>query len=84
MENHDFKFGLGIGAKSIVSGFKGTITARLQHLNGCDRYFIAPKVDKDGKLPDGYWFDEGEVDPLKSKKIKTESKEPGGYPSQIK
>ncbi len=84
MKKHTFKFDLGIEAESIISGFTGMITSRLQHLNGCDRYWIAPKVDKDGKLPEGYWLDEGEIRILESEKLKRTNNDRGGFPSKIK
>ena len=34
---HEFEFELGIECYSKVSGFKGMINSRSQHLNGCDR-----------------------------------------------
>ena len=81
-----WKFKLGVQAKSKISGFKGTITCRSEHLNSCNRYWIAPKVDKDGKLPDGYWFDEGEIERVKTKKkpLKRTNQDNGGFPSHIK
>ena len=84
MENHRYKYGLGVLAKSNISGIKGIITSRSEHLNGCDRYWVAPKANKDGKLPEGMWFDEGEVVILKSKRIKRSNPNRGGFPSRIK
>jgi len=80
---NNFKIELGTKVKSNISGFKGIVVSRSEHLNGCYRYWVAPKVDKDGKLPDGYWFDEHELEiielKIKSKKVNT-----GGFPSNIK
>lgn len=84
---HRFKFELGIVVESDVSGFKGIITDRAENLNGCDRYWIAPKVDNEGKLPDGKWFDEYEIVVIGESKLNRESKKdelPGGPPSSIK
>ena len=82
---HEFEFELGIECYSKVSGFKGMITSRSQHLNGCDRYWIQPKVDKDGKMPDGLWFDDGELVVKKAtKKIKRTNNDNGGFPSRVK
>ena len=86
MLEHNFEFELGIEVISTISGFTGIITSRSQHLNGCDRYWVAPKVDKDGKLPDGIWMDDGELKTTKKennvKVRKTVS--PGGFPSKVK
>lgn len=75
----------GATATSKISGFTGIITSRSEHLNGCDRYWIAPRVDKDGKLPDGCWLDDGELEivPEKSTHPRTNNSV-GGFPSSIK
>lgn len=87
-KDHLFKFDLGVECKSIVSGFKGTITSRAQHLNGCDRYWVQPKVGKDMKMPDGMWFDEGEMEIIPAKKsfakLARKNNDRGGFPSMIK
>ena len=79
-----FKLDLGLKVKSTISGFKGIITSRSEHINGCNRYWVSPSVDKDGKLPDGYWFDEGELEVIKDKKSKKTKEKNGGFPSSVK
>lgn len=82
---HKFEFQLGIEVYSKISGFRGIITSRSQHLNGCDRYWIQPKVGEDGKLPEGLWFDDGEIVIKKiADKIKRTNNDKGGFPSKIK
>ena len=76
-----FKFSMGIEVKSNVSGFQGVITSRAEHLNGCNRYWIQPKVGKDKKHPDGIWLDEIELVPLKTKALKHNEVKTGGFPS---
>lgn len=56
----DAKFGKK--AKDKVTGFEGTITGRSDWMYGCSQYCLTPSVDKDGKLPDGKWFDEGRIE----------------------
>jgi hypothetical protein len=80
-----FKHELGIKAKSRISGFKGVIVARSEHLFGCNRYWLAPAIKKDGTVPDGLWFDEDEVERIaNTKKISVPKKNTGGFPSKIK
>ena len=35
-----------------ITGFEGFVILRVEHMNGCLRYGIQPKVDKEGKRPD--------------------------------
>lgn len=52
---------LGVLAKDKITDFKGTVTARIEYLNGCVQYCLKPTVDKDGKSRDGEWFDESQI-----------------------
>lgn len=41
-----------------ISGYKGVVNSIAKCLTGCDRADVTPnKLDKDGKIPTGYWFD---------------------------
>lgn len=80
----NFTIELGAMVESTISGFKGMVTSRSEHLNGCNRYWVSPKVDKDGKLPDGYWFDEGELKVQKPTETERKNTDRGGFPSRIK
>lgn len=84
MSEHLFKFELGNEARSKTCGFKGIITSRADHLNGCDRYWLAPMVDKQGKLMEGSWFDEVELEIISRKKSNIINKNTGGFPSILK
>ncbi|MDD4931650.1 MAG: hypothetical protein PHG66_05925 [Candidatus Colwellbacteria bacterium] len=77
-----FKHELGVEAVSKVTGMKGIITARSQNLYGCNRYFIQPKVDKEGKPVDGWWTDEDDVH-VKGKGVTAPRKDTGGPMSKI-
>jgi hypothetical protein len=57
-----FMHELGKKAKDKISGFKGVIVARAEHLTGCNTYGLAPKLDGSGKKPTTEWFDEGCLD----------------------
>jgi len=51
---------LGSKVKNIVNGFEGVATGRAEYLTGCNQYLVNPaRLDKDGKLMDSQWFDEG-------------------------
>jgi hypothetical protein len=80
----NFTIELGSKVKSNISGFTGIVTSRSEHLNGCNRYWVAPEVDKDGKLPEGYWFDENELEVVKGPVLKKKNPERGGFPSRLK
>lgn len=79
-----FTIELGTKVKSNISGFKGIVTSRAEHLNGCNRYWVAPPCGKDGKMPDGAWFDEGEIEIIDRPKLARKNTDRGGFPSAIK
>lgn len=56
------KIKLGQRVKDLVSGFVGMTTARTEYLNGCIQFSVTPPVDKEGKKPDGIWFDEEQLE----------------------
>jgi len=80
----NFKLNNGEKVKSSISGFQGLITARADHLNGCNRYWVQPPVDKDGKMQDGSWFDEGELERVAAAELPRTNSNRGGFPSKIK
>ena len=53
-------YNVGAQAKSGVTGFSGTITARTQFLFGCNRYTLTSKADDSGSFTEAC-FDEGDL-----------------------
>ena len=53
---------LGKKAKDKITGFEGIITSKHVYLTGCTQYGIQPTIDKDGKVPDKNYFDEGRIE----------------------
>ena len=53
---------LGKKAKDKITGFEGIITSKHVYLTGCNQYGIQPRSDKDGKIPDKGFFDEGRLE----------------------
>ena len=47
---------LGDKAKDSVSGFTGTITAKIEYLNGTTQFMLQPPVGKDNKFLEAQWF----------------------------
>ena len=60
---------LGDEVKDKVSGFKGIAVAKHSYLEGCNRFSLQPKIDKDGTLPSDVAFDEGQLEVIKSNKV---------------
>lgn len=58
----DFKFELGSRLQDVVTGHEGIATGRAEFLNGCKRYALQARVDKEGKVPDTVWHDEEELE----------------------
>ena len=48
---------LGCAAIDKVTGAKGIITTVSFDLYGCIQLVLTPKVGKDGKIENGYWYD---------------------------
>jgi len=75
----DWKFKLGEKVKDIITGWKGTVTARIEYLNGCLQYCVESKVDKEGKIKKAPYIDEGQLELQKSRKVSSEGAyAPGG------
>lgn len=53
---------MGKLAKDKITGFTGIITSKHEYLTGCNQYGLQPAIDKDGKVPDKGYFDEGRVE----------------------
>ena len=53
---------LGKYAKDKITGFQGIITGHCSYLYGCDTYCLTPPVDKDAKIQESSWFDEGRIE----------------------
>ncbi len=81
---NNFTLENGVEVKSAITGFKGMITARADHLHGCNRYFVTPPVDKEGLLSEGYWMDEDELSVVGKKKLPRKNNGRGGFASKIK
>jgi len=60
---------LGMKAKDVMTGFKGTVYGISNYLTGCRVILLVGKVDKDGKWPSA-WFDEDRVVQVKGKILK--------------
>ena len=52
---------LGQICKDPITGYEGVAVARTEHLYGCVRVGLQARIDKDGKVPDPYWFDEPQL-----------------------
>jgi hypothetical protein len=77
-----FKIELGSEVKSNITGFKGIVVSRAEHLNGCNKYIVQPEMKKnDDKYPESYWLDEQEIIVIKEPKIKKDKEDKrGGQP----
>jgi hypothetical protein len=76
-----FKHELGNKVKTKSTGLEGILMSRSECLYGCNRYFIQPKVDKDMKLPEGWWADEDDII-IVNKGITAKKKYTGGLMSK--
>ena len=80
---------LGDLVKDSISGFQGVATQKVYYLQGCSRFCVSPQaVNKEGRIPDGYFFDEPQLIVVKkcvvnvNPKILEETRA-GGFCSQV-
>ena len=48
---------LGAEYRDKITGFKGVCTGFCEYISGCNQALLIPCVGKDGKSPDGGWYD---------------------------
>ena len=48
---------LGFNAEDKITGFKGVIDSVCFDLYGCIQVSLKPPIDKEGRIPETYWFD---------------------------
>ena len=55
---------LGDKAEDQITGFQGTVTAKIQYLTGCVQYKLEPRgLQQNGNPIEGQWCDEGVLTP---------------------
>ncbi len=69
---------LGDKVRDTVTGLEGTVVVESRFLNGCRRLGVQPELDKDGKMPDQYSFDEQQLELLKKEVVKDTPAKTGG------
>ena len=75
---------LGEEVRDTITGFKGVAVSRNEWLNGCVRYAVQGKVDKDGKVPKEEWIDEKQLVVVKKKAAKNGKLLGGPTPSPMR
>lgn len=84
MSNSAFKYDLGITVRDKITNVEGVVTGRHEYLTGCVQYSLQPTgLDKDGKIRESYYLDEGRLDPVAKKKpIEMNASSPNGGPQR--
>ena len=72
---------LGDKVRDKVTGFEGIAVAKVEYINKCIQYCVKPKVDKDGKMPEGEYIDIDQLDVVSPESVKVETKPTGGQQS---
>lgn len=70
---------LGHKVTDIVTGFKGTCIGVVHYLTGCSQALVAPPVNKEGKRPDGEWFDVQRLKVQKGGPVKLDNGDTPGF-----
>lgn len=76
------KIKLGQKVRDKVTGFTGTVTAKVEYLNGCVQYCVMPKAKEEGKLPTPEYIDVQQLEIFKEK-VEIVSRKSGGVVSNI-
>ncbi len=70
---------LGSKVKCKITGYEGVAIARIEFINGCIQYEIAPRVKKgEQKYPDSIGIDQNSLEIMPTKKKKIKKKPTGG------
>jgi hypothetical protein len=69
---------LGATYRDKITGFKGICTGYCDYLSGCNQALLIPRVGKDGKAPDGAWYDVQRLDRVDAKVIALENEKTPG------
>lgn len=74
---------LGLKVRDKVTRFEGVATSITFDLYGCVQAYVTPPQGKDGKMPEGYWFDSHRLEIVSSKPVMKQPsfvEEKGGQP----
>jgi len=69
---------LGAEYRDKITGFKGVCTGYCEYLSGCNQALLIPRVSKDGKSPDGGWYDVQRLERVGKKIVKLDNSETPG------
>ena len=72
---------LGKECQDKITGFKGVAFGFSRYLTGCDQICLKPKVDDNGKMQKGEWFDKEQLVIIGegiAKEEVSDAKKPGG------
>ena len=53
---------LGQRVRDKVTGFEGIATTRVEYLNGCIQYCVKPPMIEPGKMPEGEYIDDMQLE----------------------
>lgn len=73
-----FRLPLGVEVEDMITGFKGTITGRVEYLTGCHQYLVVSKVKKDGSGSLTGWYDDGRLKQTSKSSVKLHAGAPNG------
>ena len=60
------KIKLGDRVRDKMTGFEGTVNARIEYMYGCTQFEVQPDVDKTGAYRSHEWIDEPQLEIIKS------------------
>jgi len=74
---------MGDRVRDIVTGFTGVVIGRTSYINGCEQVLVQPRIDDNGKCPEGLWIDVDRVEVVQKAAVTIPRRSAPGGPSRV-
>lgn len=68
---------LGDEARDTLTGFKGVVVGRSEHLTGCNQVFILPKSESTNEIKAGEWLDIERIEKITERAVQITARRTG-------
>jgi hypothetical protein len=67
--NHTFRFEMGVTVRDVLSGLRGTVTGRVEHMVGLDQFLVQPSPKGQQPQP-AQWVDDPRLVAVRGKRVR--------------